>query len=298
MAAAGQTASGLPSAFLEPFASTLGAYTISELQRPIDISQIAPKVAGIDPFIQIAQQRAALGAGLGEIQRGAEGEITGFTGGTGISSYEPYIEAISQQGILEPTGYQQYMSPYQQSVIDQATQALQRQEQIAANQRAAQATQAGAFGGARFGVQEAEAQSGLGRNIADITAQLQAQNYSQAVQRQQQQLGNLTGLASFVPGLEQAQIQQLGALGAGSQGYQQSILDAMTQAAQLENTYGLGRLGTGANIFANIAGGIPGQPTAPLAQNPALTGIGAFANAFNLLSPRTSTGQQQSGIFG
>ena len=287
MAAAGQTASGLPSAFLEPFASTLGAYTISELQRPIDISQIAPKVAGIDPFIQIAQQRAALGAGLGEIQRGAEGEITGFTGGTGISSYEPYIEAISQQGILEPTGYQQYMSPYQQSVIDQATQALQRQAQIAENQRAAQATQAGAYGGARFGVQEAEAEAGLGRNIADITAQLQAQNYAQAVQRQQQQLGNLTGLASFVPGLEQAQIQQLGALGAGSQGYQQSILDAMTQAAQLENTYGLGRLGTGANIFANIAGGIPGQPTAPLAQNPALTGIGAFANAFNLLSPRT-----------
>lgn len=298
MAAAGQTASGLPSAFLEPFASTLGAYTISELQRPIDISQIAPKVAGIDPFIQIAQQRAALGAGLGEIQRGAEGEITGFTGGTGISSYEPYIEAITQQGILEPTGYQQYMSPYQQSVIDQATQALQRQAQIAANQRAAQATQAGAYGGARFGVQEAEAQSGLGRNIADITAQLQAQNYAQAVQRQQQQLGNLTGLASFVPQLEQAQVQQLGSLGVGSQGYQQSILDAMTQAAQLENTYGLGRLGTGANIFANIAGGVPAQPTAPLAQNPALTGIGAFANAFNLLSPRTSTGQQQTGIFG
>ena len=288
--AAGQTQSGLPSAFLEPFASTLGAYTISELQRPIDISQIAPKVAGIDPFIQIAQQRAALGAGLGEIQRGTEGDITGFTGGTGISSYEPYIEAISQQGLLEPGGYEQYMSPYQQSVIDQATQSLQRQAQIAANQRAAQAAQAGAFGGARFGVQEAEAQSGLGRNIADITAQLQAQNYSQAVQRQQQQLGNLTGLASFVPGLEQAQIQQLGALGAGSQGYQQSILDAMTQAAQLENTYGLGRLGTGANIFANIAGGIPGQPTAPLAQNPALTGIGAFANAFNLLSPRTQQG--------
>ena len=289
MAAAGQTASGLPSAFLEPFASTLGAYTISELQRPIDISQIAPKVAGIDPFIQIAQQRAALGAGLGEIQRGAEGEITGFTGGTGISSYEPYLEAITQQGILEPTGYQQYMSPYQQSVIDQATQSLQRQAQIAAQQRAAQATQAGAYGGARFGVQEAEAESGLGRNIADITAQLQEQNYAQAVQRQQQQLGNLTGLASFVPQLEQAQIQQLGGLGVGSQGYQQSILDAMTQAAQLENTYGLGRLGTGANIFANIAGGVPSQPTAPLAQNPALTGIGAFANAFNLLTPKYST---------
>jgi hypothetical protein len=242
---------GLPAAFLEPYASTIASYTISELQKPVDISSIAPRVAGIDPFIQIAQQRAAMGAGLGQIQRGGEGEITGFTGGTGISSYEPYIEAISQQGLLEPGGYQQYMSPYQQSVIDQATQALQRQEQIAANQRAAQATQAGAFGGARFGVQEAEAQSGLGRNIADITAQLQAQNYSQAVQRQQQQLGNLTGLASFVPGLEQAQIQQLGTLGAGQQAYQQSILDAMTQANQLENVYGLGRLGSGANIFAS-----------------------------------------------
>lgn len=282
-------ATGLPAAFLEPYASTIASYTISELQRPVDISAIAPRVAGIDPFIQIAQQRAALGAGLGEIQRGAEGEITGFTGGTGISSYEPYIEAISQQGLLEPTGYQQYMSPYQQSVIDQATQALQRQAQIAANQRAAQATQAGAYGGARFGVQEAEAQSGLGRNIADITAQLQAQNYAQAVQRQQQQLGNLTGLASFVPQLEQAQVQQLGTLGAGQQAYQQSILDAMTQANQLENIYGLGRLGTGANIFASLAGGIPAQPMAPPQPNPALSGIGGFANMFSLLTPKKST---------
>ena len=280
---------GLPAAFLEPYASTIASYTISELQKPVDISAIAPRAAGIDPFIQIAQQRAAMGAGLGQIQRGGEGEITGFTGGTGISSYEPYIEAISQQGLLEPTGYQQYMSPYQQSVIDQATQALQRQEQIAANQRAAQATQAGAFGGARFGVQEAEAQSGLGRNIADITAQLQAQNYSQAVQRQQQQLGNLTGLASFVPGLEQSQIQQLGTLGAGQQAYQQSILDAMTQANQLENVYGLGRLGSGANIFASLAGGIPAQPMAPPQPNPALSGIGGFANMFSLLTPRKST---------
>ena len=282
-------ATGLPAAFLEPYASTIASYTISELQRPVDISAIAPRVAGIDPFIQIAQQRAALGAGLGEIQRGAEGEITGFTGGTGISSYEPYIEAISQQQLLEPTGYQQYMSPYQQSVIDQATQALQRQAQIAANQRAATATQAGAFGGARFGVQEAEAEAGLGRNIADITAQLQAQNYAQAVQRQQQQLGNLTGLASFVPQLEQAQIQQLGTLGAGQQAYQQSILDAMTQANQLENVYGLGRLGTGANIFASLAGGIPAQPMAPPQPNPALSGIGGFANMFSLLTPKKST---------
>ena len=287
MAAPGQSQTGLPAAFLEPFASTIASYTLSELQRPIDISAIAPRVAGIDPFIQIAQQRAAMGAGLGQIQRGAEGDITGFTGGTGISSYEPYIEAISQQGLLEPTGYQQYMSPYQQSVIDQVTQALQRQAQVAANQRAAQATQAGAYGGARFGVQEAEAQSGLGRNIADITAQLQAQNYSQAVQRQQQQLGNLTGLASFVPGLEQAQIQQLGTLGAGQQAYQQSILDAMTQANQLENIYGLGRLGTGTNIFAGLASGVPSQPMAPIQPNPALSGIGAFANMFSLLSPRS-----------
>jgi len=287
MAAPAQSQTGLPAAFLEPFASTIASYTLSELQRPIDISAIAPRVAGIDPFIQIAQQRAAMGAGLGQIQRGAEGDITGFTGGTGISSYEPYIEAISQQGLLEPTGYQQYMSPYQQSVIDQATQALQRQAQVAANQRAAQATQAGAYGGARFGVQEAEAQSGLGRNIADITSQLQAQNYSQAVQRQQQQLGNLTGLASFVPGLEQAQIQQLGTLGAGQQAYQQSILDATTQANQLENIYGLGRLGTGTNIFAGLASGVPSQPMAPIQPNPALSGIGAFANMFSLLSPRT-----------
>ena len=41
---------GLPAAFLEPYASTIASYTISELQKPVDISAIAPRVAGIDPF--------------------------------------------------------------------------------------------------------------------------------------------------------------------------------------------------------------------------------------------------------
>ncbi len=63
----------------------------------------------------------------------------------------------------------------------------------------------------------------------------------------------------------------------------------LTQANQLENVYGLGRLGSGANIFASLAGGIPAQPMAPPQPNPALSGIGGFANMFSLLTPRKST---------
>ena len=59
--------SGYPATFLEPFGELLADYTASELNRPIDISGIMPRVAGVDPFTQAAQQRAAQQGGLGSI---------------------------------------------------------------------------------------------------------------------------------------------------------------------------------------------------------------------------------------
>jgi hypothetical protein len=43
--------------------------------------------------------------GLGSIQRDATGQISGFTGGTGIASFQPYLQSIQDKSLLDPTGY-------------------------------------------------------------------------------------------------------------------------------------------------------------------------------------------------
>ena len=73
-------------------------------------------------------------------------------------------------GAYDPQSYQQFMNPYQQEVIDKYSQEMQRNFDISRQGRAAQALGAGAFGGGREGVLEAEAQRGfqqqLGTGIA------------------------------------------------------------------------------------------------------------------------------------
>ena len=63
---------------------------------------------------------------------------------------------------------ERYMSPYMQAVVDSQQEAAQREFERQGAGRAAQAIQAGAFGGSRQAVQEALAEEALGRQVADI----------------------------------------------------------------------------------------------------------------------------------
>ena len=215
--------SGYPAPFLAPFGELLADYTASELNRPIDISGIMPQVAGIDPFTQAAQQRAAQQGGLGAIQYDPQGRIIGFQGGTGIAAYEPFLQQAVSQIQAGPSGYQQYMSPYQQDVIDEA---VRRQQEYGAQQEqrlAASAVGQGAFGGGRYDVARGQLQRGTTEAIGKTVADLQAQNYAQAIGRQQQGIANLLAIPGVQQGFEQNVQQGLGAYGAGSQQYAQNI---------------------------------------------------------------------------
>jgi len=144
---------------------------------------------------------------------------------TGIGAYSPYLtageaaittglgttgQAIGQLGGITgaPTQAQldAYMNPFQQSVIDATMTELNKQGQLAESQLASQAQQAGAFGGSRFGVAQAE----LGENLQDARAlsQLNLQNFAQAQAGMQNQLER----------------QRLAAMGIGSLGQQQGAL--------------------------------------------------------------------------
>ena len=78
---------------------------------------------------------------------------------------------------------QDYMSPYMQSVVDQQQRQAQLEFERQGSSRAAQAVQAGAFGGSRQAVQEALAEEALGRQMGDIQARGSQAAFEQAAQQ-------------------------------------------------------------------------------------------------------------------
>jgi hypothetical protein len=282
-----ESTSAYPAPFLAPFGELLADYTVSELNRPVDISGIMPKVAAQDPFTQAAQGRAAQQAGLGAIQYDPEGRIIGFGQGTGIAAYEPFLQQAAAQVQAGPSGYQQYMSPYQQDVINEA---VKRQEEYGAQQQqnlAASAVGQGAFGGGRYDVARGQLQRGTTEAIGKTVADLQAQNYAQAIGRQQQGIANLLAIPGAQQGFEQSLQSGLGTYGAGSQAYNQSILNALQQGEQTAMNFPLQRIGEATNIFKGLAYGTPTTPGTPLTTSPYLTGaqgIGSLANIGGPLS--------------
>ena len=103
---------------------------------------------------------------------------------------------------------QQYMSPYQQAVTDIQKREASRQSGIAGLQQQQQATSAGAFGGYRQGIQEAERNRNLMQQMNDIQAAGSQAAFQQGAQQanlaQQQQMQ----YGSMQQALEQQKINQ------------------------------------------------------------------------------------------
>ena len=219
------------------------------------LAELGPQVAGQNVLTQQAQQAAATQAGLGQLSFGPEGQLMGAGTGTGVAGFQPFLDqAAAYSG---PQAFQQFMSPYQQQVIDTTLQEFDVQAAKGIPTLQAQAVNAGAFGGGREGVALAEYQTTSDRNRAALQAQLLGQGFTQAQQLAGQAFDQQRGLASLQPSLVAANVQQLGGAGTAGLGYNQALLDAAQQRAQLayqEPVNGLNVLGTG---LASQAGGIP-----------------------------------------
>jgi len=161
-------------------------------------------VASFEPFIQ--QAAAGLGSAMG-------------TTALGI----PSLQAAQQQ--FDPTTARtsDFMNQYQSNVTQEALKQLDEQAAKAQSNLATQAQKAGAFGGARFGVQEAE----LAKNLQDIKSKRVFEDLSKNfMQAQQAAIG--TSEAARARELQAAPVYgQLGqtagtqALGFGNLGAQQ-----------------------------------------------------------------------------
>jgi len=236
----------LPSPYIEGALTALSERLLPLLSTSaaINTASYAPKVAGIDQFTQAAQQQTARQAGLGSLTFDpTTGAVTQIGAGTGIAGYEPYLQQASAYS--GPQAYQQFMSPYQQQVIDTTLTEFDKQRQKAMAGQNAQAIAGGAFGGAREGVQRAE----YGAQTLQDRAALQA---PQAFQQQ-------SGLASLQPQLAGQQAQQLGTMGGQLGAYRQATLDAQAQAARDAAFEPYTRYGLVGQQLTGLVGGFPTQ---------------------------------------
>ena len=201
-----------PAPYLEAAGQTyLDLLTAKTGQAPTaaEMTAMSPTVAGQNVLTQAAQQQAATQAGLGALTFDpTTGAVTGAGQGTGIAGYQPYLSQAQQYS--GPSAYQQFMSPYQQDVINTTLSEFDRQRQIASQAIPAAAIQAGAFGGGREGVQRAEFGAESLRNRAALQAQLLQQGYQAAQQAAGTAFSQQQALAALQPTLAQTGIQQLG----------------------------------------------------------------------------------------
>jgi hypothetical protein len=145
----------------------------------------------------------------------------------------------------------QYMSPYMQSVVGIQQREAQRQADIAKTQRNAQAVGAGAFGGSRQAILDAEA----ARNLATQKGDIQAQGLQSAYAQAQQQYN-----------ADQAQRMQA-ALANQGMGYN-------VGSQNLQANLGVQQLGSGQNLQAQLANQAARQQTQQLGEQSKQFGAG------------------------
>ena len=231
-----QVTQTLPSPYLTGAFTALGERLLPLLdpKNAINTASYAQQVA---PETQLQQQARGMAGGLG--------------------GYQQYLTQAEQYS--GPQAYQQFMSPYQQQVIDTTLSEFDRQRQIAQQQIGAKAIQAGAFGGAREGVQQAEFGAQSLQDRAALQAQLLQQGFGQAQQAAQTAFTQQQGLASLQPQLVSGQIGALSALGQQQQQQQQAALDAQAAAAKEAAFEPYTRYGLVGQQLTGLAGGFPGQ---------------------------------------
>ena len=173
----------------------------------------APQAGGQQQDIFTQAQQGITQAGMGAAQG------MGFT--------PMAVTAPSQRTM------QQYMNPYESQVVQQSLGDLERQRQMQQRQTGAQATAAGAFGGSRHGVAEAETNRAFAEQMAQTASGLRQSGYQSAQEMAQQaalanQQAQLSGAQQRLSaGSQLANISNIG-FGMG----QQIQSDMMTQGAQ------------------------------------------------------------------
>ena len=219
----------------------------------------------------------SLTAFLKSIDKLGAGAVPSTFTGIDTSVYDPQVAARSQlqktaatdaaglASLVGPDAYKDFMSPYQQQVMDATLSEFDRQQTIGQVGLRDQAIQAGAYGGGREGVMQSEYMNQGGVNRAQLQAQLLNQGFQQAQAAAAQDLAARQGLGGYQSQLGQQQ-----------QAYDQAVLDANQIAAREAEFQPFTQLGLIGQQLAQIQPGAfptqtvgyapPAAPASPMSQ--------------------------------
>ena len=219
------------------------------------------QVAGFDPLQQRAIELGA--AGIGAYQPLLNEAAAGTRAAQG--------QGLRAEGMYDPSMTQQFMDPFQQEVIDASLRDISRAGEMERQKLADAAVGAGAFGGSRDALLQAEQYRGQMQQMADTAARLRSAGFQQAQQAGMGAfeaarsrdlgiaglLGQTAGQTATLATQGQAQAGQdiatLQGLGAMGQQQQQSVFDAQ-RATELERLYEPYKR---VSYMADIMGGTP-----------------------------------------
>ena len=294
----------LPPQFVEDLGKDYATQLTGLTSQKLDTTKFQPMVAGQDQAQTDAYNLATTqGQGIGAYapylqQAGAFQQGTGTFAGmpTNMMGAQDYLQ---QQGTMSgPNAYQQFMSPYQQDVIDASMAEFDKQSAAGITGIGQNAAMSGNLGGGREGVMRAEYQSNSDMKRAQLQAQLLNQGFNQAQgqantafgqQGQLMQGANTLGadqqrMASLVPGLYGQDISTLQGAGSNQQLQEQNILDQQREAnrmAAYEPYERLGYMGAG---MGNVMGGAMGQYQTQVSPNksPLETALGIASLGYGM----------------
>lgn len=250
--------------------------------------------APLAPQGQFNVNQAAAGAlqqAMGATQQGL-----GFTPmGIRPTAYRP-----SQ---IAGTSLAPYTNPYESQVVQQTMRDIGTAQEQALNLQGAQAQRAGAFGGSRQGIAEAETRLGYGQQALDAASRLRQQGYQTALGLAGQDVGAQTAAAQYAAqqrasaqaqnlaaqqaamGTRLGAAQQLAGLGQQAFGTGQAIQQQQMQQGLLQQMLQQSLIDAAKAQYA----GYTGAPSAALGAPLAALGASPV--------PQTTTQTKQPGLF-
>ena len=235
------------------------------------IQQAQTTLGGVPSHISAAGTGLATAGGTGELGLGMAGQqLTGA--GTAMAGVDPYITQAA--GLTGPMTGQQltdYMSPYQQQVIDTSLAEFDKQAAMRQQGISDAAVALGGFGGGREGVMQSEYMAQSDRNRAMLEAQLQQQGFSQAQAARQADLASRLGIG----GAQQQYATGLAGLAgqrAGLAGQQGALAQGQLGLGAAQQSLAGAQLGAGQAYLApgQMMAGIAGQQAGTAGQRAAL----------------------------
>lgn len=257
----------------------------SAMQAAQNVAQFQPGQVSAQPINTQFNPNQVQGQGVSATQMGMDriGQLNQVGGvnaqQVGMANAVPTQNVQADRvtaGQFSQTNMNPYMNPYQQGVIDPALRDIERARQMQQNENAASAVSAGAFGGSRQGLVEAETNRAALQQSADTAARLRQQGFESGANRAQADLNR-----SLQADTSSAQLGLQGNLANQRAGLQSAL------AAQGQNTQ---------RMLANQSSDLRGQQLSQQAQQQNIQNELARQRANQSTRSQLEQGQMQGNL--